>query len=89
MRCLSILVNMKYIITFLAFVLVGLNKVSAQCAMCKASVENSAAANADDVAEGFNKGIMLLMILPYVLFTGIVLLIWYNYRKKKSATTSS
>ena len=38
----------------------------AQCAMCKATVEN--AENSDVFASGLNSGILYLMSIPYILF---------------------
>lgn len=40
--------------------------VEAQCAMCKASTE-SARANASNIGNGLNKGILFLMAIPYIL----------------------
>ena len=47
----------KYSVIFLLFVS---NIIPAQCAMCKAVVENGNA----DVAEGINNGITYLMAFP-------------------------
>lgn len=43
----------------------------AQCAMCKAAAESDAANNPNSVAKGLNKGIMLLLSLPYIV-VGII-----------------
>jgi len=51
--------------------------VSAQCAMCKAVVENGNA----DIAEGLNDGIMYLMAFPYLLI-GVLLYFIYKYKFK-------
>ncbi|MBL4605241.1 MAG: hypothetical protein JKY02_06170 [Flavobacteriaceae bacterium] len=50
----------------------------AQCAMCKAVVENGDSS----MAEGINSGITYLMVFPYIL---IGLLLYYVYRYKKKA----
>lgn len=42
-----------------------------QCSMCKATAENGS----DELAEGLNTGILYLMILPYILIGGIVVVI--------------
>jgi hypothetical protein len=49
---------------------------SAQCAMCKAVVENGDS----DLAEGINSGIVYLMAFPYLIFA---LVVYYFYRKYK------
>jgi Na+/H+ antiporter NhaD/arsenite permease-like protein len=38
-----------------------------QCAMCKAAAESDAANNPDSVAKGLNKGILLLLTIPYIV----------------------
>jgi len=50
---------------------------SAQCAMCKAVVENGDIS----MAEGVNNGITYLMVFPYLL-VGILFLMIYRYKKK-------
>jgi hypothetical protein len=49
----------------------------AQCAMCKAVVENGDVA----MAEGVNNGITYLMIFPYLLI-GVLFYVIYKYKKK-------
>lgn len=64
-----------------SFVLTGVlfsGILSAQCAMCKAVVENGNVS----MAEGVNDGITYLMIFPYVL-VGILFYTLYRYRLKQ------
>jgi len=49
----------------------------AQCAMCKAVVENGDVS----MAEGVNNGITYLMVFPYLLI-GILFYVIYRYKKK-------
>jgi hypothetical protein len=49
----------------------------AQCAMCKAVVENGDAA----MAEGVNSGITFLMLFPY-LFLVLGIIIYYRNKKR-------
>lgn len=49
----------------------------AQCAMCKAVVENGDTT----MAEGVNSGITYLMVFPYIL---IAVLFYFIYRYKKA-----
>ena len=51
-------------------------QLSAQCAMCKAVVENGN----ESMAEGINSGITYLMIFPYLL-VGIIVFFMYRYKK--------
>ena len=67
----------KTIITFLILLLLSINSLIAQCAMCKAVVENGDAS----MAEGVNNGITYLMIFPYLLIATLFYVI-YRYKKK-------
>jgi hypothetical protein len=49
----------------LVFFLLPLD-VEAQCAMCKASTE-SAQKTTGNIGNGLNKGILFLMVIPYIL----------------------
>ncbi len=51
--------------------------IEAQCAMCKAVVENGDTS----MAEGVNSGITYLMVFPYIL-VGFLLYFVYRYKKK-------
>lgn len=50
---------------------------NAQCAMCRAVLENG-----DDtaVAEGVNNGIMFLMAMPYILVAFLAFIIYKKFR---------
>jgi amino acid permease len=58
---------------------------SAQCAMCRASLESEGNATK---AEALNDGIVYLMIVPYLL-VGVVAYIVYSmfYKKKNTSET--
>lgn len=68
---------MKKGIALIGVLLVALD-VNAQCAMCKAVVENGG----QEMAEGINSGITYLMIFPYLL---VALLAYVLFRYKKRA----
>ena len=57
---------------------------SAQCAMCRATVESSAQAGNVDAADGLNTGILYLMSLPYILFS-VIGFFWYRSTRRKKA----
>mgnify|MGYP001166889340 CR=1 FL=1 len=67
----------KYFPSFLLLV-AFINPIilSAQCAMCKAVVENGDV----NLAEGVNNGITYLMVFPYIL---VGILLYFIYRNKK------
>ena len=56
----------------------------AQCAMCRASVENNVANGDTSVAAGLNLGIMYLFVMPYLIIM-VIGYFWYkNARKRKT-----
>jgi len=68
--------NKKIALTFL-YVFTSIVS-NAQCAMCKAVVENGDIS----MAEGVNNGITYLMVFPYLLIGGLFVAL---YRYKKNA----
>ncbi|WP_093025250.1 hypothetical protein [Pustulibacterium marinum] len=68
--------KIKYILS-VAFVCFFVLQGSAQCAMCRAVLENG-----DDTsqAEAINNGIVYLMAVPYVLVAGVVFIIYRKFR---------
>ena len=68
--------SLKYLVTFI--ILIASITVEAQCAMCKAVVENGDAG----MAEGVNSGITYLMVFPYIL---VGLLLYFIYRHRRTA----
>ncbi len=66
--------------TTLLFILLLVSlTTNAQCAMCKAVVENGD----KDLAEGVNSGIKYLVVFPY-LFLAIGIFIYYINKKRES-----
>ncbi|GAB3653913.1 hypothetical protein GCM10028791_24280 [Echinicola sediminis] len=59
----------------------------AQCAMCRASVENNVSNGETTVGASLNMGILYLFVAPYLL-AAIIGFLWYrNSRKRKMQTT--
>ncbi len=73
----------SYLIPFLLFAvsLIFPEFAEAQCSMCRASVENSISNGGQAVGAGLNKGILYLMVAPYILIVGIGVA-WYRKSKK-------
>lgn len=63
-------------IAFFLVLFLSVDSISAQCAMCKAVVENGGG----QMAEGINSGITYLMVFPYLL---VAILAYSLYRYKK------
>lgn len=57
---------------------------SAQCAMCKATLENNISNGNIGIAAGINFGILYLFVAPY-LFVSILAYLWYRTSKKNAA----
>lgn len=53
----------------------------AQCPMCKASAESSMK-EGSRVAVGLNKGILYLLVLPYLFYGVLFLIYWLKTRRK-------
>ncbi|MHA4893419.1 hypothetical protein ACXZ1K_01605 [Pedobacter sp. PWIIR3] len=54
---------------------------SAQCAMCTVSAEQSVK-NGNTQGKGLNTGIIYLLVIPYILISGIGALWYFKYKKK-------
>jgi hypothetical protein len=56
----------------------------AQCAMCRASVENNVSNGDTSIGAGLNSGILYLFIMPY-LMAAVIGIFWYRSAKRKKA----
>lgn len=65
-------------LTFLLFFYSQL--ITAQCAMCKAVVEQGG----EEMAEGINSGIVYLMAFPYVIVAVAAYLFYRNWKKSNA-----
>lgn len=77
--------KIKFYLTVIALSLVlsfAGTSVQAQCAMCRASVESSGDAKLANLGKGLNKGILYLMVIPYLL-AGTVGYFWYRSSRQK------
>lgn len=52
----------------------------AQCAMCRAAVENNVSEGSVSLSAGLNTGILYLFVAPY-LMVAIIAFLWYKKRK--------
>ncbi len=62
--------------------IIGVSQVNAwaQCAMCRATVENNARDGDTVLAAGLNTGILYLFLAPYLLM-GVLAWFWYCHSK--------
>jgi hypothetical protein len=70
-------------VALIVAILLGLKPDSllAQCAMCRAVVEQGG----EEVAEGINSGIVYLMAFPYLVVAVASVLLYRNWRRTSSA----
>ena len=80
-----ILLNMKTKVLFFIFSLFFFLRTNAQCAMCRAVLENEEGQGA---AKSINDGIIYLMAIPYILVFGVGLAIYWKYFRKKKPTNN-
>lgn len=76
----------KGILLFVVLVLANVLNASAQCAMCRATLENNISNGNIGIAAGINFGIMYLFFSPYVF---IILLAYFWYRTSKRNANKS
>lgn len=75
---------MKTKVLFFIFSILAFFETNAQCAMCRAVLENEEGQGA---AKGINDGIIYLMSIPYILVFIVGFAIYWKYfRKKKNKT---
>lgn len=60
------------------FFLLFVQIISAQCAMCRAVVEQGG----EEMAEGINSGIVYLMIFPYLIVATALYFLYRNWKKR-------
>lgn len=71
---------MKKLTISLLLVLVMAANASAQCAMCRSTLENNFSNGDPGIAAGINTGILYLLILPY-LTIAVLGILWYKSTK--------
>lgn len=74
---------MRVVVTALVIFLTALTEVSAQCAMCRATLENNVSNGNPGIAIGINFGIMYLFFAPY-LAVGVIAYLWYRTSKSNA-----
>lgn len=65
---------------FLLIMMVPFQDIMAQCAMCRATIENNVSDGVTGLASGLNLGIMYLFMAPY-LVVSVIAFMWYKKSK--------
>jgi hypothetical protein len=72
----------KFFFLTLIFLLISIgNEAFAQCAMCRGSLESSVSEGTTSIAAGINKGILYLLVMPYLIM-GTLAYLWYKNSKE-------
>lgn len=74
---------LKSFLFFVSFIVIQM-PVYAQCAMCRASVENNVSNGETSIGAGLNMGILYLFVMPY-LIAAIIGFFWYRNAKKRKS----
>ncbi len=72
----------KFLLLVISFLFINLGDVSAQCAMCRATVENNVNNGEIGIASSLNFGILYLFAAPY-LVAMVIGILWYKNSKKQ------
>ena len=77
-----------YILGFtLVLFLSSVSQSLAQCAMCRATVENNVSSGDSSLAAGLNMGILYLFVTPY-LAIAVIAFLWYKKSKANARKIS-
>lgn len=68
---------------FLITVFSGFQSLYAQCAMCRATVENNVSNGDIGLASNLNLGILYLFVTPYLVI-GVIAFLWYKKSKQNA-----
>ncbi|MDI1234713.1 MAG: hypothetical protein PSX81_10560 [bacterium] len=71
----------KKIVFFVISITCFLSELSAQCPMCKASVESNQSMGGKSVGMGLNTGILLLLSSVYIIVFTVGILWYRNYKR--------
>jgi hypothetical protein len=69
-------------ILFVVGVCANFTAAWAQCAMCRATVENNLSSGESNIGAGLNTGIIYLMLMPYLILA-VVAYAWYAKSRKE------
>lgn len=63
------------------------NEALAQCAMCRATLENNVSNGKIGIAAGINFGILYLFVAPYIAIS-VIAFLWYRTSRKNAANAA-
>jgi len=73
----------KFLLLVISFLLININEIMSQCAMCRATVENNVNNGEIGIASSLNFGILYLFAAPY-LVAMVIGILWYRNSKNQN-----
>ena len=73
---------MRKILILIVILVCGLSEATAQCAMCRSTLENNFSNGNPGIGAGINTGILYLLVLPYL---AIMVLGYLWFKSSKNA----
>lgn len=73
----------KFLLLLITFLFFNVRNIVAQCAMCRATVENNVNNGEIGIAGSLNFGILYLFAAPY-LVAMVIGILWYRNSKKQN-----
>lgn len=78
----------KFIFIVGSLMLLSANELSAQCSMCRTTIENNVSAGDTALGSGLNLGILYLFFTPYIVF-GVLAFFWYKKSRENAKKISA
>jgi hypothetical protein len=79
--------GVKFLLVVAPFLLSFGNEALAQCAMCRATLENNVSNGDVGIAAGINFGILYLFATPYIAIC-VIAFLWYRTSKRNAANAA-
>lgn len=80
--------GLKILLTLALFVASFGNEALAQCAMCRATLENNVSNGDIGIAAGINFGILYLFVTPYIAIS-VIAILWYRTSRKNAKAANA
>lgn len=70
---------LSFTVIFITFNLLNCAELAAQCQACKSTVETNLASGGT-FGLGLNKGILYLLVMPYIMIMSVAVIWYYKFR---------
>lgn len=74
----------RFALSVFFLIILSFQEATAQCAMCRATIENNVSNGEIGIGAGLNFGILYLFVTPYLLI-GVVGYLWYRNSKANAS----